>query len=565
MVKKKWEVCPTISEEFKNQFPEINPIILQLLANRGLKTQKEIDEFLLPDYSQDIHDPFIFLEMEKTVERIYRAIENKEKILIYGDYDVDGVTSAVLLYKVLKLLGNEPDIYLPDREKEGYSLNIEAVKSFIEKKINLIITCDCGTSDIKEVEKANQAGIDVIITDHHCEPEVLPEAYTIINPQLKREKYPFKNLAGAGVVFKLICALLKQSNLPNKEAFEKWLLDLVALGTINDSMPLLKENRTLCKYGLLVLNKTKNYGLKVLIEKSGLSLGNLDTQNIYYQIGPRINAAGRMDHANEALKLLLTEGEEVNNLVLKINALNEKRQRLVENIFTEIKAELGSERPMKKILIVLKEKCPVGILGLIANKLVDAFARPAIVLTKTSKGEIKASGRSTSFDLFANLSRLSHYFSGFGGHKAAAGFTLKNNKDFEKFKKEIEIKAEQEIEEEEFNLKIKIEAKVKLSDINWDLQEESAKFEPYGQGNEKPVFLLSNLNLKNIEIVGKNSQHRRITIDEGKKLIYFNSNEKMRDFKIGDKIDVIFELGVNRWNGEQRLEMKAVDIRKCKD
>ena len=163
------------------------------------------------------------------------------------------------------------------------------------------------------------------------------------------------------------------------------------------------------------------------------------------------------------------------------------------------------------------------------------------------------------------MSRLSHYFSGFGGHKAAAGFTLKNNKDFEKFKKEIEIKAEQEIEEEEFNLKIKIEAKVKLSDINWDLQEESAKFEPYGQGNEKPVFLLSNLNLKNIEIVGKNSQHRRITIDEGKKLIYFNSNEKMRDFKIGDKIDVIFELGVNRWNGEQRLEMKAVDIRKCKD
>ena len=558
----KWEVCPTISEELKNRFPEINPIILQLLYNRGLKTQKEIDEFLLPDYSQDIHNSFIFLEMEKAVERIYRAIENKEKILIYGDYDVDGVMSAVLLYKVLKLLGIESDIYLPDREKEGYSLNKEAIKSFIEKKINLIITCDCGISNPEEVEEANQAGVDVIITDHHCEPEILPKAYAIINPQLKREKYPFKNLAGVGVVFKLVCALFKQANLPNKEAAEKWLLDLVALGTINDLMPLLKENRTLCKYGLLVLNKTKNHGLKVLIEKSGLSLGSIDTGNIYYQIGPRINAAGRMDHANEALKLLLTDGEEVNNLALKINALNEKRQRIVENIFTEIREEI-EKQPLKKLLIVLKEKCPVGVLGLVANKLVDAFTRSAIVLTKTSQGKIKASGRSIGdFDLFANLSSLSHYFSGFGGHKIAAGFTLKNNEDFEKFKKEIEAKAEQEIKEENFNLKIKIDAKVRLSDINWDFQEELAKFEPYGHGNQKPFFLLSNINLKNIEIIGKNGQHRRLTIDEGKKLIYFNSDEKVRDFKIGDKIDVVFELGVNQWNGEQRLEMKAIDIRR---
>ncbi len=563
----RWEVYPIISEEFKNQFPEINPIILQLLANRGLKTQEEIDEFLLPDYSQDIYDPFIFLEMGKAVERIYRAIENKEKILIYGDYDVDGVTSAVLLYKVLKLLGIEPDIYLPDREKEGYSLNKEAIKSFIEKKINLIITCDCGISNPEEVEEANQAGVDVIITDHHCEPEILPKAYAIINPQLKREKYPFKNLAGVGVVFKLVCALLKQANISNKEAFEKWLLDLVALGTINDSMPLLKENRTLCKYGLLVLNKTKNHGLKVLIEKSGLFLGNLDTQNIYYQIGPRINAAGRMDHANKALKLFLTEGEELNNLALKINTLNEKRQRIVENIFTEVKAEIEIEKqPIKKILIVLKERCPVGVLGLVANKLVDTFARPAIVLTKTSQGKIKASGRSIGdFDLFANLSCLSHYFSGFGGHKTAAGFTLKNNEDFKKFKEEMEIKAEQEIKEEDFSLKMKIDAEVRCSDINWDLQEELEKFEPYGQSNPKPIFLLSNINLKNIEIVGKNSQHRRLTIDEGKKIIYFNSDEKVRDFKIGDKIDMVFELGVNRWNGEQRLEMKAIDIRKCKD
>jgi len=560
---KRWEICPKINEEIKNKFPEINPIVLQLLYNRGLKTQKEIDEFLLPDYSQDIADPFIFLEMQKAVDRIYQAINNKEKILIYGDYDADGVSSTFVLYEILKKLGARIETYLPDRELEGYGLNKEAIKNFVEKKINLIITCDCGIANAEEVDLANRGGVETIITDHHLEPKILPKALAIINPHLKREKYPFEDLAGVGVAFKLIQALLQSEKcvLEDKEASEKWLLDLVALGTIADAMPLLKENRTLCKYGLLVLNKTRNQGLKALIEKSGLK-GVLDTQNIYYQLGPRLNVAGRIDHANESLKLLLAEGDEAHSLASKINALNEKRQKMVEDLFTEIKREVGEE-PKKHFLIVFKEKSPVGILGLLSQKLVENYARPAVVMTKTEKGDLKASGRSIEcFDLYAALSSFSDYFTNFGGHRGAAGFTLKRFEDFEKFKEEMEQLAEKEIKDKDLRQKIEIETEVNLSDINWDLQEELLRFEPFGHGNQKPLFLLSSINLRNIEIVGQNGRHRRLVIEDGRKMIYFNSDKEVAGLKIGDKIDVVFELGVNQWNGQQSLEMKVIDAKR---
>jgi len=563
---KKWQIYPAITEDFKNRFPEINPIILQLLYNRGFKTQKEIDEFLLPDYSQDIHDPFILLDMAKAVDRIYRAIQNKEKILIYGDYDADGITSTALLFKILKKLGNQPDTYLPDRDKEGYSLNKPAIESFIKKRINLLITCDCGTSNEQEIKMAQEAGIDVIVTDHHQEPKILPKAFALINPHLKREKYPFKDLAGVGVAFKLAQALLKDKrcSIVNKEAVEKWLLDFVVLGTTADQMPLIGENRTLCKYGLLVLNKTRNLGLKVLIEKSGLSLGKLNISNIYYQLSPRLNVAGRLTHANQALNLLLSDDSDIcYKLASELNGLNKQRQDLVEAIFQSLKAKLTG-KINKKILIVFQKDCPIGALGLVASKLVDAYNYPAIVLTN-NQGNIKASGRSTGFNLFTGLSKVSNCFANFGGHPRAAGFTLKNSCDFEAFKKRMEGIAAREIKKEDLKPKVKIDSPISLSDINWQLQEELAKFEPYGQGNQKPRFLLSKVDLKNISSVGANGQHQRLTINDNRQLIYFNGSKKTADLKIGDKIDIVFELGVNQWNGEQKLEMKVIDLRKCKN
>ena len=310
-MQKKWVVTPPIDAEFKNKFPEINPVILQLLFNRHLTTQQQIDEFLLPDYSRDIYDPFLFTQMSKAVERINKAIEQQENILIYSDYDVDGITSAVVLKSGLEKLGAKNlSVYLPDREKEGYGMRPESVQEAVKNQVKLIITCDLGITALSEIKLANELGLDVIVTDHHLPLAQLPSAYAILDPQ-EDKNYPCKYLAGVGMAFKLVQALLqdraKRQLDFHFEAFEKWLLDLVALGTVSDMMILLGENRTLVKYGLIVLNKTNRLGLRVLCEESKITMGAIDTRTIYFQLGPRLNVASRMDHANTALALVLSE------------------------------------------------------------------------------------------------------------------------------------------------------------------------------------------------------------------------------------------------------------------
>jgi len=434
MQNKVWQVAPKMPSDFKNKFPEINPIILQLLYNRGLDTQEKIDKFLLPDYSQDIYDPFLFPDMEKVVKRIFQAIKNKEKITIYGDYDVDGVTSTFVLLKTFRKLGTEfVDVYLPDREKEGYGLNKNALDIISKSGCKLLVTCDCGISNFDEVEYAKKLKIDVIITDHHVVPERIPQAYAIINPQIEGS-YPFKYLAGVGVAFKVAQALIKKSSLENKEAFEKWLLDLVALGTVTDSMPLLDENRVLTKYGLIVLNKTTNLGLRALINEAKLKLGEINTWNISYQIGPRINSAGRIDHANTALKLLLTEtASQARQISQQLNKINSQRQKLVDNIVRSVREEIGSEP--KELLIIREIKdLPVGIAGLIAGKIAAIYNRPTFIIS-LRENDVLGSGRSVKdFNLLSLLDATKKYLLRYGGHAAACGFTLKNKNSLEQFK-----------------------------------------------------------------------------------------------------------------------------------
>ncbi|MDD5164203.1 MAG: single-stranded-DNA-specific exonuclease RecJ [Patescibacteria group bacterium] len=564
---KKWELSQKMPNDFKDKFPEIHPVILQLFYSRGLKTQEVIDEFLLPDYSQDLHDPFIFQDMAKAVDRIYQAIEKKEKILIYGDYDADGVTSSAVLFNAFTKLGTEfLKVYIPDREKEGYSLHKKAIEKFIEEGINLIVTCDCGTTNKEEVEQINQAKMDIIITDHHPTTQELPPAYAIINPQLPREKYPFRSLAGVGVAFKLIQALLKDKRclIPNKESFEKWILDLVAIGTISDVMPLLGENRTLVKYGLVVLNKTSNIGLKALITQAGLTLGALDTWSVNFQIGPRINAAGRVSHANDVLNLFLeTDQEKVNDLAIHLNSLNTKRQKAVDKILKDIKKSLGEE-VKDKIIVVCGEDWPAGLLAIIAGNLMDKYFRPAIAIS-IHKEEIsmRGSGRSIhGFDLAKVLEKFHHYFSHYGGHAKACGFTLKDKNNLEIFIKELTQLANDKLKDEDLCPRLSIDAEVSLSEVDWSLYDDLKKLEPFGQNNNCPNFLVSNVKLDNIESVGKTSQHSRLIIEK-RKMIYFNGNQKMTELKIGDKIDVVFQLSINQWNGQQELQMKIVDIKKA--
>ncbi|MCD6442189.1 single-stranded-DNA-specific exonuclease RecJ [bacterium] len=562
-MQKIWKVSSLISKDFQNKFPEINPIILQLLANRGLKNQKKIDEFLQPDYSQDIHDPFLLKDMEKAVRRIYQAIKNNEKVVIYGDYDTDGVTSSTILFEVFKKIGvKNLQVYIPDRQKDGYGLNKKAIKDFIKQKINLIVTCDCGVSNIEEINLANKSNIDVIVTDHHREPSKLPDCLAIINPQLSREKYPFKFLAGAGVAFKLIQGLLKDKDCPlsDREATEKWLLDLVALGTIADFVPLLGENRVLSKYGLVVLNKTRNLGLKSLIKYSSLEMGSLNAGHVGFQLSPRINAAGRINHATDALGLFLSVSQdEADEHAQHLNLLNNQRQKITEKVFKSIKVN-----EKDKIIVALKEDWPGGVLGLVANKLVDAFSRPALVLRKEGKN-LTGSGRSTEgFDLFSFLKKENKYFKAFGGHRGAVGFTLKGISCFDDFKQEILERAEQILDSDMIAPKLSIDAEINLDDINWNLYEELIKFEPFGCENPQPNFLLKNILLEKIQSVGKNNQHYRLFIEGGRKMIYFNSMSTMANFKPGQKIDIVFKLDVNQWNGTQELQMKVVDLKRSR-
>ncbi len=564
-MEKIWEVLPKIPDDFKERFPEIHPVILQLLYNRGLWTQEQIDEFLLPDYSQDIHSPFLFQDMEKAVDLIYQAIEQKQKVVICGDYDADGITATAVIFSVLEKLGAENvSTYIPRRDVDGYGLNETLIKNLIKQKTDLIITCDCGISNVKEIGLAEEAGIKVIITDHHCQPSELPKAAAMINPQLARENYPFKSLAGVGVAFKLAQALLadERCQVENKEATEKWLLDLVAIGTVADCMPLLGENRTLVKYGLLVLNKTANQGLRSLVVKSGLVLGKIDAANITYHFGPRLNAAARIKHADEALKLVLgKDKDEADKLADDLNDFNRKRQNLVERVFSEIVKVIGPE-PKDKIIIVAGTDWPKGVIGLSASKIVEQYYRPVLVFTRENE-EMAASGRSTSsFNLYQALSQLENFFLRFGGHAAALGLTLKSPDVFEDFKQKLLAIGEKKIKNEDLIPRMTIDTLVNLEEVDWPLYEELAKFEPFGKSNPQPNFLVKNVRLNEIVPVGQNGQHFRLIVGPGRKMIYFGANHKVSGLKPGGEIDVVFQLGVNQWNGQQELQMKVIDLKK---
>lgn len=577
----KWKIAETISEDFRNKFPEIDPVILQLLANRGIKTQEQIDEFLYPDYGEDLHDPFLFLDMEKAVERVFRAVEAGEKIMVHGDYDADGVCSALIVVNLLEAMGAKVDVYLPHRELEGYGLNMQTVEEFGKNGVNLVITTDCGISNREEIKRAVELGMEVIVTDHHAEPPNLPEeALAIIDPHLAREKYPFRELSGAGVAFKFVQAMLKSQKvrksesrraaIDDPEAFEKWLLDLAAIATITDIMPVLGENRTLVKYGLLVLNKTKRIGLRVLIESLGLNkkasgASLVDAKNVAFQIGPRLNAAGRIDHANQAYKLLKTDNpNEVDRLVEGINKTNEDRQLLSDRVTAEAKAEIG-EIGEKKFLFALGEDWPLGIVGLVAGKIADNFWRPTFVMTMQGD-EIKGSGRSIpGFDITAALRAVKKFLSHYGGHAGACGFTLKDKKDLENFKKAVNKFAEKKLKGVELLPTLDIDAEVRLEKINWELFELLEKFAPFGRGNERPKYLAQNLAVEGFETVGQNGNHLRLMLSQGngerKKFIGFCFGDWCQKLKMGDKIDVVFEVDVNEWNGNRELQMKIIDLK----
>lgn len=568
----RWVIKEPVSREWLQKFPELNPIIAQLLYYRGITTQEEVERFLKPDYSRDVHDPFLFLHMEKAVERIWKAVEEKERIVVYGDYDADGISSTAMLVDFLNRQEAVVDVYLPHRSKEGYGLSAQTVPEVLKLRPRLVITLDCGSTNADEIALLNKEGIDTIVVDHHLEPEVLPAAYAILNCSFSKEKYPFKLLAAGGMTYKLIQGLIgyqrRRDSAPWPEGFEKWYLDLAAIATIADIVPLVGENRTLVAYGLIVLNKTKRMGLKALMRLAGLELGTVTEGHVGFVIGPRLNAAGRINHASQAYDLLMCDdAKKVDELARSIHETNSERQSITEAYTKEAKQQVHEALARQdKMLFAFSPSWNLGVVGLVAGKLMDEFHRPVIAMTEVN-GTIKGSGRSIKeFHITKALGKVSSYLSRFGGHAQACGFTLKSKDVMEKFTAELLALANDAVSDEYLLPGMSIDADIPLSAVDWDLEKDLEKLSPFGKDAPKPRFVSHGLSVMGIEYVGLEQKHVRINVSDEKgnmrKTIAFGMGGQWGEkLQFGDKIDIVYEIDVNEWNGNRELQLKVVDMR----
>lgn len=560
-MKKKWEYYEQ-DKELVEQIAKkhnISTLLAKILINRNIVDEEEIKVFLNPKRN-NFHDPFLMLDMDKAVDRIIKAIKNKEKTIIYGDYDVDGITSITVLKKFLSERGLEVDYYIPNRLEEGYGLNKDAIQEIAKQGYTLMITVDCGISGINEIEMANSLGIETIITDHHEQLDSLPQAYCIINPKRKDNTYPFRGLAGVGVVFKLIQAISIKLGLDEK-AYLKYL-DIVCIGTISDIVPLVDENRVIAKLGLMLVKVTKNIGLKELITQTGYS--NIDSSMVSFGIAPRINACGRMGKQEEALKLFITDDKnEANEITKKLNEYNIQRQEKEKNIFEQAIKKLENNNVEELNSIVLAgENWHNGVIGIVASRLTEKYFKPTILIC-IEGDEGKGSGRSIpGIDLHQALVESSQYLKKYGGHEMAVGLSLEKNK-IEDFRKHFE-----EILKEK-NVKqilpvINIDCEITKKDLNKETIEQIKLLEPYGEKNKPPLVVYKNLKITSIRALSE-GKHLKIELKDGNEnisAIGFNLGELSEEYLIGDKVDIVGTLELNSYNGQERIQINLKDIMK---
>lgn len=574
-----WQIRPKIEEDFIKKYLEYDRLTLQLLYNRGLTEKKEIEEFLEADYQKYKLDPFLFNDIEKAVELIINKVKAGEKIIVYGDYDADGVTATTVLLETLKTLKAVVDIYLPDRVSEGYSLNQEAIKEIAAGGAKLIITVDNGIRNKAEVAYARELGLEVIVTDHHVppkEPADLPGCL-IIDPIREEEKYPFKYLAGVGVAAKLAAALVRRAKLSpaDKEKLEERFLDLTAIGTIADCVKLRGENRLLVKKGLEVLNKkNKRLGLLELIKAARINEEKkLDAWNISYQIAPRLNAAGRMDHANTAFELLNTKDrEEAEVLARDLNEKNIERQRETEGIVAQIEKKIDFPQNERMIIAVSPsvygqgEQWNEGVIGLAAARICDKYYLPVLVIT--GEGEkIKGSGRSIEeFNLIEATAKAAEFLGKYGGHAGAIGFAVKDRDSLNKFSAKLKRLASEQLKNLDLRPKLAVEAELELSEIDEALLSKLEKFAPFGEENERPIFSSRGAVILDLINLGLDGQHLKLRIKSEKSgvktALAFGQAELWRDLKINDKIDLVYYVELNEFNGKREVQLKVVDIKK---
>lgn len=560
-----WKAKQKAPADFFERFPELDAAAVQLLHNRGLTTEDEIEAFLMPDYRAGQHDPFLFRDMRKVVDRVKKAVDAKEQVVIYGDYDADGVCAAGVLYTTLKKIGCDVEVYLPHRDTEGYGLNMHAVQNLFDAGTNLIITVDCGISNKPEIEKAVELGMDVIVTDHHSEPPELPDAaLAVLDAKISAETYPFEFLAGSGVAFKVSQALIMEYDLG--EAFEKWLLDMVAISTVTDFVELIGENRVLLKYGLVVLKKNRRPGIRQLLKKMEIDPETITTETIGFKIGPPINAAGRVKHANRAFDMLIAENDEEGAVIAsELEKTNRERQALSRKMSDDAMIQ-AAQQADEQVIIVESEDWPVGLVGLVAGKVSSEFGRPAFVITKMG-GEIVGSGRSIEqFNLVDGLQSMDELFTKYGGHPMACGFSLKDNDSLAEFTQRFRALARELLEGQDLRKILHVEAELLLSEVDWNLIEVLDMFEPFGQSNPKPPFVSRGVTVASFKAVGKTQDHLKIAVTADgvrREGIGFGLGAWAEHLKEGDTIDIAYNAGVNEWNGNREIQLEIQDIQKA--
>lgn len=564
MQNKRWNLRNgQLSSENVRQLSEmygIPPLVTSILLKRNIES---FDEFINPNLDK-LLNPFLMKDMSKATKRIAIALENKETIAVYGDYDVDGITSTAVLTHFLRSHAGQVIYYIPDRLREGYGMNVQAVNTLAERGASLIITVDCGITAVEEVNHAKQLGIDVIVTDHHECKEEVPQAVAVLNPKQIDCAYPFKKLAGIGVVFKLLQGLTEELKFHMQALYDEYL-DIVALGTIADVMTLTGENRIIVKNGLNQITYTANRGIKALIKQAEIDASHITTGTVGYVLSPRINAAGRIGAPASAVELLLSKDDATAEKYARLlNDENRQRQEIEQTIFDDAQKMLAEYQNLddESVLVLAKEGWHHGIIGIVASKITERLNKPCILIS-LENGMGKGSGRSIKkFNLFAALNHCGEYLVKFGGHELAAGLTVTQEK-LEDFRKAINEYAKEILTDDDYISEITVDAELPIEYLNLNTVDKFSVMAPYGMGNTSPVFLCKNLTVTGIRTLS-DGKHLRLNLTDGRyaiSAIGFSMGELVSELKLYDTVDIVFNLDSNTYRGERKMQIILKDFR----
>lgn len=574
----KYAVRAEIDEKYNKNLAEYPELLRKLLFYRDIKTAEEAKTFLNPDFAGS-HDPFLMKDMEKAVERVFSAIEKKEKIVIYSDYDADGIPGAVILHDLFKKIGYENFTnYIPHRVLEGFGLNDEAVDEFAKDGVNLIITIDCGIADIEEAKKIKKLGIDLIITDHHLPKDDLPEAVAVLDPKRTDCKYPDKNICGAGVIFKFVQAFIKTMTESSSTmlgatyltvGWEKWLLDMVGIATVSDMVPLVGENRLLAYYGLKVLRKSPRPGIQKLLSILKIDQKNITEDDIGFMISPRINAASRMGEPEDAFILLSTKDEVIaDKMARHLDKINSERKGIVAQMVKEIRKHWSEKDPEKKrrVLVAGNPDWKPSLLGLVANSLLDDHNGPVFLWGREEGRTLKGSCRSDGcVDIVAMMKDTAHLFDEYGGHSASGGFSVAFEK-IDLLADGLELAYEKLSVKSDAGKEIVADAELSIDDIKSELEKEVARLAPFGMDNAKPVFVFQKAEISGVRIFGKNNEHLELIFknSRGQKVSAVAFFTKIDDFDvkiaIGEKIDLLANIEKSTFRGRTEIRLRIVGI-----